>query len=263
MPQNNGRGGMSSSTLKILQRDFLLDIESRLKGFTEGLVRIKEVGFEKDPANEMYRIIHNIKGTAATLKMGEISEAAYAMEKLLLDLVRGEKAFSILLGEDLSLLLAGLKDMAHAYLKGVLPSEIKKEKNRMLKGLHANTLQIMIVHEEPKVRHFIKENVLNTLGAQRVEIWESPDSLDVLPLVIGYPIDVMLLQEHFSVLDGRDLLKMLRVLEDKKDLRSFFIHAEGEPEATKYVFSATEDSTPKAISLKELLTAFTQGGIHG
>lgn len=258
MGENNGRGGMNPSTLKILQRDFLLDIESRLKGFTEGLGRMKEVGYEKDPANEMYRIIHNIKGTAATLKLSEISEAAYVMEKMLLELLGGERAFGALLGEDLSLLLAALKEMGGAYLKGTMPAEMKKEKNRLMKRLHANALQIMIVHEEPKIRQFIKENILSVLDASRVEIWESPDSLDVLPLVIGYPIDIILLQEHFSVLEGRDLMKMLRVLDDKKDLRFFFIREGGVEEAERVFFDG-DDPQKKAVDIKDFLAAFVPG----
>lgn len=190
--------------LEILRIDFLQDLDSRLVYINEALVEIEKGNYQTELLKNVYRALHNLKGTASTLGFMEISTIVHRIEDLS-EASSCEEVFNKQYFKDVFALLDVITILKKAYQKRRPAADIKIIAEKALQKV--KEARILVFVESKTVKSYLssalKQNDLSPVFM--------PDAISTLNRLLLEPIDILITSLENSVIDGLNLIKMLKV----------------------------------------------------
>lgn len=222
--------------IKELQDNFLEDLNTRISSLNKNLVEIEKEGFNREKLFECFRILHNIKGTSATLGLSVLATLSHRIEDQISLALEQEEPFS---EEAISLLFKytdGLSILHKAYMKNAEKAGIELLLAKILGEEKVKQKRVLIVEPSKSIRNFISKFIE---GKKMLPIL-AHSTLDALNRTLSEPIDFLITSHEHNLLSGLNLIRMLKANSETKTMKTILLTSE-----------SINDSAPTLIIKKE------------
>lgn len=214
-----GQVVIDEELMKELRADFFDDLDEKIHLMNQGILTLEKKGLDISACRNLYRLLHNLKGTSGTLGLIEISVIAHRAEDLLSLIM--DKTIEITPSNvaDFFAMVDSINKLSTLYKKESTKEEIQVFFDDKIKNLNRKTIQILLVENSKSIRKFIKK----TLTEKGYHVSEAADSLTALIRGITEPIDFLVTSKELAVLDGVNLIHMIKANDKTKNLKTVII----------------------------------------
>lgn len=208
--------------LKEIQADFLEDLTEKLAFINQNMLQLQKIGFDQKTIREIYRTLHNIKGTSATLGLPEFSVIAHKAEDFLSLLIDRTIELNDTTQTEFYTMLDALDQLKILHKNNSSKEQIQDFLNHKVKTLKKKEKVILLVENSKSIRKYIKKG----LTQEGFTVIEAQDSLGALIRAITEHIDFLITSKEQAMIDGVNLINMVKANEFKSQVYTILITTE-------------------------------------
>lgn len=208
--------GLEEEIINELKDEFYDDLKNRLQVINKNIVYIEKKDFDEKILKDTYRILHNIKGTSATLFLNEISRVAHKLEGIVALLLK-DKNHNRSIFSDIFGLCDVIDELRLAYAKKEGEAEISRIVEKAF--AHKKKKLALIIEYSNSIRKFIKKAFIE----RNYDVIEQKDALSGLLISLIQPVDLIITSNEHKNITGLNMIKMLKILPKKKDIKTILL----------------------------------------
>jgi len=112
-------------------------------------------------------------------------------------------------------------------------------------------LNVLIVDDSPIMRRMIKKTIVLS-GIETGSIREAGDGQEALAQLEVHPVDILFVDINMPVMDGLELLELVRNQPENRDLSVFIISTESNEKRIEYIKSQNAEFLHKPFTPEDL-----------
>ena len=201
---------LTEEIINEIKKEFLDTFQDRIDELNKNLFKIEKDNNNKDAIKEIYRTLHNIKGTAGTLDFEEISVKAHRIEDMISVNIDTPERFINRI-DNFYKEVDELTELVNIYKEG---KEVKKEKKPVIPLKN----YVMVI----EVSKTIRNTIINRLK-DNFSILISDNPIDALKRIILEPVTLLITSKELEYIDGITLIKMIKDIPNKSDIKTILL----------------------------------------
>ncbi|HOJ50074.1 MAG TPA: Hpt domain-containing protein [Spirochaetota bacterium] len=203
---------LSEEIIREIKDEFLETFQERIDALNNGLLEIENNSKNIEVLKDVYRTLHNIKGTAGTLGFDEISIIAHRMEDIIS--INLDSPDNVV--KKLDLLYKDIDRMSELVLLYKEGKEIRKDINE--KGIVEDRKYVMIIEFSKVIRNTIINKLKN-----KYSILISDDPIEALKRIILEPVTLLITSKELEYIDGITLIKIIKDIPFKSNIKTILL----------------------------------------
>lgn len=204
--------------IREIREDFLEDLKEKISEMNKNAVEVEKQGFKEPLLKEIFRYSHNIKGSAGTLGLSDMSMVAHRIEDILAFLTPDGEKNPLYLAE-IFRLLDFMEEQRGLYQKEVSFNAIHKKTLTALQVKRKQKLNIILLESSKSFKNILR----TSLQKEGVEVFVAQNSLEALNRSLIEPVDLLITSQEHPVLDGLSLILMLKANPLKANLYTILL----------------------------------------